>query len=316
MGNISLMAQETTPEANVNFADVSVVNAYITASTNAPLLGEPFTMTIIAEMPSSVSLQEWVTLDQSLYPLEILSQGDVQSATNNEQTTYQQTLNAVLWTVGDYITPELRLTYIQDGTLQFSPIRSLALNIPSSLAQSASTDLRPSRQPVDLPYLPPYVLVIIIFLLSSVVYALWRLLKKRDGRVMGIFGGDATQVLLAELDDLKHQSLPHDQIYLLVAEKIRAYIQTQLPVNATEMTTRELVHDLRDTQQLPIALLRELQTILDQADLVKFAQFEPDTNTTRYISFAMRWVQHIHQYRQNNVANRTVVDAKKEGTSA
>jgi hypothetical protein len=295
---------------------VGVVNAYITASTNAPLLGEPFTITIIAEMPSSVSLQEWVTLNQSLYPLEILSQGDVQSATNNDQTTYQQTLNVVLWTVGDYITPELRLTYIQNGTLQFSPIRSLALNIPSSLAQSASTDLRPSRPPVDLPYLPPYVLVIIIFLLSGAVYTLWRLLKKRDGRVMGIFGGDATQVLLAELDDLKHQSLPSDQIYLLVAEKIRAYIQTQMPVNATEMTTRELVHELRDTQQLPIALLRELQTLLDQADLVKFAQFEPDSNTTRYISFAMRWVQHVHQYRQNNVVNAIVANATTEDANA
>lgn len=57
------------------------------------------------------------------------------------------------------------------------------------------------------------------------------------------------------------------------------------------MTTAEVMRSLRDTD-MPDDLRASLSRVLEQADLVKFAQFQPDDESgSRLIRYAITWLR-------------------------
>jgi hypothetical protein len=296
-GVIGVIAQENPPVPAISEGTF----AYFSTNNATPKLGETFTLTLTLQSPANITVDNWVQWQEvQIAPLEIIEEGEITTNTTPQGTIITQELEAVLWAVGSYLSPELSIDYTQNGSPNQIIVQSTSLVVPSMLTESFDQDLRPSVSPIDLAFLPVYVVIVIILVLSIVVYGIWRLLKRRQGRIAGIFGGDATQVLIAELEDLAKQSPTIQMLYLLIAEKLRGYTQARMGINATEMTTNELKETLNSLQLIDKKLTGDLINLLTQADLVKFAKFTPDVNPNQVVQYAIRWVKNVSQALKDN----------------
>ena len=66
------------------------------------------------------------------------------------------------------------------------------------------------------------------------------------------------------------------EYYSGISEILRAYLEGQYRVPALERTTSELMRDLRKRSDPSVDLQAELQQLLEESDLVKFAKFRPE----------------------------------------
>jgi hypothetical protein len=119
-----------------------------------------------------------------------------------------------------------------------------------------------------------------------------RLIQISKRQVTQVIATNPTQKTIAQLEDLKLQGLRPATIYQLVADNLRQYLQVQFEINAVEMTTVELLSALGPNPALSKEQKGRLKQILEQADLVKFARFQPDeVASTRLVNFAIKWLK-------------------------
>lgn len=69
--------------------------------------------------------------------------------------------------------------------------------------------------------------------------------------------------------------------YVDLTETLRVYLAQRVGVRALEQTTSEMLAALRRQPEVQEVVLRRLQTVLQQADLVKFADAEPPPSQSR-----------------------------------
>jgi hypothetical protein len=281
-------AQSPTPTA---------VEAVISVDNESPQLGEVFTLTLTAVVPKAFQLKGWVKLPVRTFPLVIREQGELSITETPDYLTYTQTFRAVLWNTGLYVTPPLWLTYADALGDQQHPFNSVSLTVPSLLVDEVSPTLRPSFSPQALPYLSPLLPLGLTFALLSALGALWYVRQRRKTAT----GRESTPIQLAkaQLEDVIHNNHEPSLSYALISQILREYVTAVFRVAATEMTTQELVDTLQTVEKIPRPLLHGLESLLSQADLVKFARFEAQT-PTQYASQVLRWlqtvdVQHAHK---------------------
>jgi hypothetical protein len=290
MGSLTGVVWAQTPTPVINAEQSAVVNAYFAASNPAPLIGETFDLTLTVEVPNGVALVNFPTLPEDMGNLIILEQQPVESQVVGGNTVYTQKMIAVLWESGIYLTPEIPVMVNTGGQTFNNLVKSASLNVPALIELSGDLALRPAIKPRDLPYLPPYIPALVIVVVATLLFMVRVLLTRR--RRAYIRQGTPAQIAIAELEDLKTQQLEAALIYPMVADKVRQYVQIRFGVRAVEMTTVELVETLRQQIGFSDTLRKSLRQLLEQADLVKFARFEPDTNaTTRLVNFAIRWIR-------------------------
>ena len=70
------------------------------------------------------------------------------------------------------------------------------------------------------------------------------------------------------------------EYYFRLSEIFRRYIERRFHIPAVERTTEEIMPDIVNLQECGSALKAEMREILRYADLVKFARFCPDRNTS------------------------------------
>ncbi len=280
----------------INAGQADIVNAYLTAANLSPLVGDIIEVHIIIEAPPGVQL---ANLPE--FPADdifaVLETGDITRETRADGVTvYSRILEMIIWLPGQHLTPEMPVTFTYNGVTMSNPVKSLFFTVPSVLETAPDRSLRPFAPPIELPYISPLWLIPLIVVLGSIVFILRRVLRRRNGRIAGIIGGTPAQIAIAELEDLKTQSLPVSTIYLLVADKLRGYLQVVHQINAAELTTAELNQLLKQHNSFPEPLRKGLQQVLEQADLVKFARFEPEPDAgVRLVNYAIRWLQAIEK---------------------
>ncbi|MBR5249864.1 MAG: hypothetical protein IKV28_04670 [Bacteroidales bacterium] len=101
-------------------------------------------------------------------------------------------------------------------------------------------------------------------------------------------------VALRELDKIRSKKLwqnhKEKEYYTEVTDTVRRYIERRYEVSAMELTTPEIIALLRN-YPLPEQEFAELQTLLQDADLVKFAKYTPsEEENERAIPVAVRFV--------------------------
>lgn len=67
------------------------------------------------------------------------------------------------------------------------------------------------------------------------------------------------------------------EYYIRLTEILRIYIERKFAIAALERTTDEIVSSMRQTPCEP-SVIKQLESILNVADLAKFAKFIPDEN--------------------------------------
>ncbi|GAB5489961.1 MAG: hypothetical protein Phog2KO_01760 [Phototrophicaceae bacterium] len=302
LGVASIQAQEqpiptpTQPPARLN----SPVRAEFAVDNQEPLLGEPFNVTILIRAPADVEILSWVTFNE---PMEMLVEGDVLLTTEVDSAfvLYERTYTVVLWEVGEYLSEGALIVYQLGADTGSTPVSSFYVQVPSQISNPDDVLLRPSAEPIDLPYISPWIFVGVVAIMIIVGMIIARLLQISRQGVVQIVTASPADKAIAELEDLKDQQLPASTIYELVANNLRQYIEDQFAVEAVEMTTVELMGILRQRNLFPKNHRQQLQDVLEQSDLVKFARFQPDkASSLRLVNYAIKWLRETERLQEND----------------
>lgn len=152
----------------------------------------------------------------------------------------------------------------------------------------ATQDLKPVMQPAFV--LWDYVwwffwlqVVVTIITVSTLVYLHWR--KHRTLKVADGASAAPVKLLpahvtaLRALDTLAEKKLwqsgQHKQFHTELSEILRRYIEERYKVPAMECTTDEIMQELVELTMTQRSSYNNLREVLQMADLVKFAKYEP-----------------------------------------
>lgn len=264
------------------------VFAALSTTNPSPRLGEPFQLTLTVRTPPALPIVEWPTLDTLEPPLEILA---VQPRLLSQRATeyvYTQAFEAVLWSTGLYLTPVLRVVYEREGRRFFVPVQSVSLQVAPQIVEPFSTSPRPSLPSVDLPLPAGWALLPAAIVAA---FSLWLARSRRRVQTTTVVSSHSAQSIIAQLEDLQHSNLQPEEVILSCVERVRAYLAQALSLNAQELTSSEILAQLRAQQLLPKSLISGLGTLLEQADLIKFANLSPQVSPQQFVRTTIRWIK-------------------------
>jgi len=262
------------------------------AENNAPRIGERVNLGVRVEIPPGAEIIQFPQFPAETDLFQVVGVSEISREETPDSIRYEQTLTLVLWQPGNHLTPEIVVgVRLANGQTAAAPVQSAFFNVPSLLALSPNQNLRPAPPPFDMDYVPLWWFLLAAAIMLSLGYGIYALIRRSAIGTVQALRGTPTQVAIADLRDLQAQQLPPTQVYPIVANRLRQYLESVFRVKAVEMTTAEVLHALRDSP-MPDDLRTSLSRVLEQADLVKFAQFEPDSDAgTRLIRYAITWLR-------------------------
>lgn len=128
-------------------------------------------------------------------------------------------------------------------------------------------------------------LLVLFAIIGLILYLIFRKKKKKVAVELAIPPYELALKRLGELDEKQlWQKNKIKQYYVELTDIVRTYIERELKVPALESTTDELLESLQDfnmsssSLNIPKETVEKLNTLLKEADLVKFAKFKPLVN--------------------------------------
>jgi len=294
---------ESTAEPNGLPEFTGTVNAVFRPETENPLVGEAVDVTLLIETPIDVEITGW-----PLFPVteggvfEVLEVNEIERVEGATSIRYEQTITVILWETGNHITAEVPVVYRTIGSDidQFSPVRSAAFNVPDMFTVTADQSLRPARPPLYMYHVPSWILGAVGVAAVVGLFGIRLLIRQRRRRetLRVMTAGTPGQMAVSLLMKLQEQDASASDIYASVSDTLRAYIQKRFQVSAQERTTGELMAMLKKDVYLPEQYYKQLQRILEEADLVKFARFEPEAYAgKRLLQVSIQWIEGVERMR-------------------
>lgn len=289
LGRFGLLAAvlfQITPTPEPPAVLGALVTARFQASTLLPLTGQAFTLEMIASFPPGTEMVELPTFPTLWGEFDVQEVGEVTLETLADGTEiYRQQITLKLWRPFDYNTPDTYVSYRLNGmneALQV-PVRGESITVRTVLDFDALT-LKPFKPLMYLPYVSP-LLVISGVLIGSAIIGLgyYRWSTRPIQPPPSIPELSPRETALQTLERLKSRDdvSPSDR-YAGAADALRVYIQQQYGAATAETALRE---------QLGEKALNELNRILADADLVKFAGIQPDDEIARrVVEVTRRWI--------------------------
>lgn len=276
-------------------AQDSGARAYFKVDNAEPLVGQPIHLTLVVELPPELTLNDLPDLKSDWqFPFLVKDMGERTETDQGNLHAYEQVLTVVVWQTGDFLTPE---TFVSYQSRAASPAQRLlvqpaTLKVPSVL-DGTDMQLHPLKSLVWLPYTSPWIIAAIVGSLIVGVGGLVTLFRSRARhRRIAAKASTPAQTALAELRRLAGQSTDILTLYLLVADCLRRYVQSKFDIRALELTTDELVDSLDADARLPVRLQKDLERLIRQSDLVKFARAEPGSRSAqRLVAIARDWIE-------------------------
>ncbi|MCX7626039.1 MAG: hypothetical protein N2Z21_07500 [Candidatus Sumerlaeaceae bacterium] len=128
--------------------------------------------------------------------------------------------------------------------------------------------------------IPRVLALITLFLVLGAAIAIWMLARRRSSASSVPLPPDLRA--LSELDKLASEGLiakrQFKEFYSRLSNTIRSFIGTVWGFDGLECTTAELLTELQN-RPVPLSLQREISETLEEADLVKFAKYQPEPSS-------------------------------------
>lgn len=249
----------------------------------------PLRLRVIAPNDSQVI---WPELPEQWEDFEIQSQTVEMPVLNVEDgtTTYILAVTAILWEPGGHEVPESKVqVQIPDGETQEVSPHPLTITIESVLpeVEDETIEKKDLKPQAELPRPPIWPWVLAGIVAAPLLYLagrwLWQKLPRPKGKEEVADEGPVDlrppeEIAYERLAEIAALDLPakgeFKQHYSLVTECLKAYIEGIYEIPALDRTTYELTAQLRQIK-LDQALKQLIRKLLEEADLVKFAKFEP-----------------------------------------
>jgi len=194
--------------------------------------------------------------------------------------------------VGEFEIPPLTIRYKTAGDTTTRELKTETIKlIVQSLKPNPEGDIKDIKPPLEIPRdLRRWIILagIVLLLLTAAAVAAYIIRKKLRGEALipkkVTPPRPAQEVALEELEALTKSGLLEagavKEFYIRLSEIIRRYIEGRWRIIAMEMTTGEVVEDLRQAE-VPDEVVGMVEEFLESCDLVKFAKYLPTDEENR-----------------------------------
>ena len=239
--------------------------------TNSILIGEQTNFTISNEV-SNTSV--WPTYEEFLVEgVEIIQENKLDTSEN----IISQTFTITAWDSGSYYIPAIKFS-------ENNKTEGLILNVQAVILEEGA-EFKDIKQPIEEPIgwsdiwpwlLGIVLLALVIYLLKKYVFNAKPKIKKVIPKV--IISADVTAI--KELTKLNKQQLWQSgkikEYQSEISEIIRRYAENRFNFIALELATHEILSELKS--HLNAEQLANIGTLLQRADLAKFAKSKPNNS--------------------------------------
>ena len=261
--------------------------------TNAILIGEQINFSI----SNTISETEvWPTYDAFLVEgIEIIKEGKLDTSDN----LISQNFIITAWDSGSYYIPPIAFS-------ANSKTQGLLLNVQTIILEEGA-ELKDIKQPMEAPIgwsdiwpwlLGIVLLILIAYILKKYVFTKKEALKIEKPKV--IIPADI--IALKELITLEKAKIWQEgkikEYHSSLSEIVRRYTEERFQFIALELTTDEIIDELKS--KLNQEQIQNLKTLLQRADLAKFAKSKPiESENTESMLLAKNFVKNTKQKEEN-----------------
>jgi hypothetical protein len=243
-------------------------------------------ITAIGRRGIAVNLPSTIALD----PFTVLDRREAEQDLGDGRARREFTLSAAAYEPGEVEIPTVEVTYLGKGgeirTVKTAPIpikiASVIANEPEPALKDIAPPVRVMQQDLLLAYIAGGLLAAILGALLT-----WLVVRRLRGRILmrpGPRPRPAHEVALEKLDRLGTygflENADNRPFYFAVSEVIREYLGARFGFDSLELTTDELVAELRRSASREL-VLGQIEGWLSGCDLVKFAKVSPSAAEAR-----------------------------------
>lgn len=136
-------------------------------------------------------------------------------------------------------------------------------------------DIRDIKGLVPLPHGWWWLWLLLAVVAAAVAFWLWR--RRQQPGVSVFVPPPLTpfEVAIRELRRLRDENPPVEEFYTRLSDIVRQYLEGQMGLHAPERTTEEFLFEVSRDHSLSAEHRELLGAFLQEADLVKFAKFQP-----------------------------------------
>jgi hypothetical protein len=284
------------------------------------------TVTAVSRRGTPVNLPNVI----DLAPFSLLSGAGAGSGSRSESekdlgdghVRHEFTLKIAAYEPGDVVVPAIEVTYLgPGGDVRQTRTQPIPVKIASLIANEPEPALKENAPPVTVWKRDLTLVYIVGGLLTAGLGALitWLLVRKLRHRVVvrpGPPPRPAHEIALERLDRLGAygflENADNRPFYFAVSEVIRDYLGARYGFDSLELTTDELMAELRRRASRSIAL-DEIERWLSACDLVKFAKVSPTANEARgTLETAIRIVESTRELPQPQAATASAAGPSSE----
>lgn len=273
-----LMAQQVEVEGKVADTKVQV--------------GKPFTLDLSLKVPYGWFV-EWNDFAQDTLSeqIDILKRGNVErTADADSNVIVKQQLTLMTFDTGQIVLPSVGLKYAKsfDDPMRLEaftdPIKLYATTIAVDTTLAYKPIIEPLAAPITMKEVFPWILAVLLAMLLGL--GIWLFLKRRKTRVDedgNVIKGPVIPPYDKAVDELKRlreekmwQSGKVKEYFSSLTDIAREYIEGQFGLNAVEMTTDDILDEIKPLH-FPKETYNKLKDTMEVADLVKFAKYSAST---------------------------------------
>jgi len=127
---------------------------------------------------------------------------------------------------------------------------------------------------------------------AAVTFWLWRRRQQSGASAFVAPPPTPYEIAIRELRRLREENPPVEEFYTRLSDIVRQYLEGQMGLRAPERTTEELLYEVSRDQSTSPDHRKLLGAFLQEADLVKFAKFQPGAEERmRALEAAEKFVQ-------------------------
>lgn len=222
----------------------------------------------------------------------------VTSHDTTDGATTMRTYDITAWDEGHYSTPALTVKVSGKSY----PTKAIPLTVNTIKVDTAHADsIRPMHDVAPNPYSwedwgPLFWLAIAVLVLLVVAYYLYVRLRDNKpiiARIRLIKRIPPHERALQKIEAIKAQDLtgPEGQkeYYTELTDALRQYLEERFNIRAKEMTSSEIIYRLQKEEDQ--SKIDELRQVFETADLVKFAKYSVQENTSdAYLTSVVRFI--------------------------
>lgn len=263
-----------------------VPTAKATLDTNAIMIGDQIGLHLQVDVPKGYQVF-WPVLNDTLAPhIEMIRAEKTDSVLKNNQVQYQRKLVVTSFDSGAFTVPSFvfHIKNKSNGKVDSLTTNELELKVYTPVVDTAKA-FKEINGPEAIPYtfaeILPWILIVLGVILAIIIIV-WYIRKRKKGQ--SLFSKKPKPKLppyeqaIKRLEELRlnkiWQSGRLKEYYTSITDIMREYFTDRYQFDAWEMTSDEILSELKTTNINP-QVLEKIKYTLKLSDLVKFAKAQP-----------------------------------------